>query len=377
MSGSPLIRRMALRAFDFSERSVRWGKRSQQRRVERWRERLPFIVACAITASVAWAIATHLFSHDLALFAPIAAVITVGLNHGQRAARAIEIGVGVTVGVGLGTLFVTLFGVGTWQLVVLIAASMSFATWLGAGNLITIQAAVQGIVVMTLFHGDDQGLTRVLDAVIGSSCAIAASLIMPTASLHRPRRAAAKALTEAAGTIDAICRALRENDEDAGRDVLARARRSESLMEPLRETSRESLASARFSALLRHRRGHAEELAALVAPLDRLLRNLRIVARRCAVALWRHEAVPETHRELLAGIADVLRDCAQELEQGHVPREVRGRLIELAERSAEFEIDRSLSAVVLLAQARSMIIDVLELCGMDSADAREAVPDME
>ena len=35
------------------------------------------------------------------------------------------------------------------------------------------------------------------------------------------------------------------------------------------------------------------------------------------------------------------------------------------------------SAVVILAQARSMLVDLMELTGLDYADARELVPDMD
>lgn len=368
---------MALRAFDFSERGARWGYRTHQRGVERWRNRLPFLAQCAVTASVAWMIATHLFSHQLAMFAPIAAVITTGLNHGQRVSRAIEIGIGVTLGVFMGIVFVHFFSTGTWQLLVLILTAMSVATWLGAGNLIAIQAAVQGIVVMTLLTGDGESLSRVLDAFIGVMCAIAASVLLPSASLTRPRRAASETLREAASTLDGIIEALDSDDEEAARHVLDRARRSEQLIQPLREAANESLASARYSALLRHRRGPAEDLASLVAPVDRLLRNLRIVARRCTIATWREERVPDGQRELLSNIADVLRDCAQELEQGQVPRDAVPRIVELGEKSSQIGMGPSMSAVVLLAESRSMLVDLLELCGMDTADAREAIPDME
>lgn len=368
---------MALRAFDFSERGVRWGLRSQQRRVERWTDRLPFIAQCAIGATLAWAIATYGLGHRMAMLAPIAAVITMGMNYGQRVTRAIEIGIGVIVGIGLGDLFVYVFGVGVWQLFILIMAAMSVATWLGAGNLITTQAAVQGIVVMTLIRGADPGFTRILDAVVGGAVAVIITAIVPAASLSRPRRTAARILRETAGTIDEVCRALAHEDEEAGRRVLAKARRSEELMEPLRVSTSESLASVRYSAVLRHRRGRLEELAALVIPMDRLLRNLRIVARRSTVAMWRDESVPRSHRLLLADLADLLRACADELDAGRIPRSVRPALIDLAKRSAELTMRQSMSAVVLLAQTRSMIIDALELCGMDYADAREAVPDME
>lgn len=377
VSTPPFVRRMALRAFDFSERGLRWGVRDQQERGSRWWRRFPFIVQCALTGGVAWAIATYLLGHPQAVFAPIAAVICIGLNYGERLTRSVEIGLGVIVGVGLGDLFVYLFGTGVWQIVVMVLVAMSVATWLGAGTLITIQAAVQSMVVMTLLQTGEAGFTRIIDAFVGVLCALAVTLLLPAASLNRPRREAARVLREAAGALDEVYRALAEDDLEIGRKVLARVRRSESLMAPLRSATTEGLAAARVSAVHRHRRGRLEELSALVGPLDRMLRNQRVLVRRCTVAIWRDEPVPLTYRHLLRELAEALRSCAQEFDAGRIPSSVIPQLTAMAQRSSHLPISRTMSAVVLLAQMRSMMVDLLELCGMDSADAHETVPDME
>ena len=43
-------------------------------------------------------------------------------------------------------------------------------------------------------------------------------------------------------------------------------------------------------------------------------------------------------------------------------------------RAADVPVYARVSPTVLLAQVRSMVIDLLELCGLDPADAREAIP---
>ena len=40
-------------------------------------------------------------------------------------------------------------------------------------------------------------------------------------------------------------------------------------------------------------------------------------------------------------------------------------------------MEASLSSMVLLAQVRSMLVDLMELCGEEYTDARDSVPDMD
>ena len=73
-----------------------------------------------------------------------------------------------------------------------------------------------------------------------------------------------------------------------------------------------------------------------------------------------------------------LRDRAigsgAELEQGRLPRSAREELVALGEASSHLPLPHSLSAVAVLAQARSMIVDLLELTGLPTEDARQLVP---
>ena len=45
------------------------------------------IAQCSITAALAWLLARQLLGHQLPFFAPIAAIITLGLTFGQRLRR--------------------------------------------------------------------------------------------------------------------------------------------------------------------------------------------------------------------------------------------------------------------------------------------------
>ena len=102
---------------------------------------------------------------------------------------------------------------------------------------------------------------------------------------------------------------------------------------------------------------------------------LRVLARRRAVALWRSEPVPPTYLILLDRLAAVLRGMGEELAARRLPRAAPNSLVEMAEASSHLELSGSISAVVILAPLRSVIAGLLELTGMEYAEARELTPE--
>lgn len=56
-------------------------------------------------------------------FAPVAALVCLGMSYGQRLRRTVEIVVGVAVGVAVADLVVRVVGVGTWQIVLTVAVA--------------------------------------------------------------------------------------------------------------------------------------------------------------------------------------------------------------------------------------------------------------
>ncbi|HEY3043863.1 MAG TPA: hypothetical protein VGJ39_07555 [Vicinamibacterales bacterium] len=60
------------------------------RRLTRWRSAAVPILQAAIAAGFSWLIAVHIVDHRAPFFAPVAAIVSVGLTLGQRLRRAIE-----------------------------------------------------------------------------------------------------------------------------------------------------------------------------------------------------------------------------------------------------------------------------------------------
>lgn len=371
------LRQLALRAFDLSERTARQGRASAVRRVNRWRARIFVIAQCAVTAGLAWLLAQRGLGHPAPFFAPVAAIITLGLSFGQRLRRAVEVGVGVAVGVLVGDVFVTFFGTGPWQIVVVAIIAMSLATLLGAGQLLIIQAGVQAIIVITLSPDPSQGLNRWLDALVGATLALVVATVAPSAPVRRPLVVAGRVLRQMAATVEAAVRAVRMGDSDAAEAVLEQARAGEDGLAELDTAAAEGLAVVRQSPFRRRELPKVQAYADLANPLDYASRNLRVLARRCVVAVWREEMVPLAYLLLLDCLAETLSFMAGELEERRLPLAARGRLIQLAEATSHVPLSESLSAVVILAQLRSMVADLLELTGMDYAEARELIPEMD
>src|SRR3954470_16304795 len=348
------VQRMKLRAFDLSERTTRLGRRSLQQRLDRLHSRAFLISQSAVTAGLAWFLASEMFSHQQPFFAPIAAIICLGGTFGHRMRRGFEIALGVAVGIAVGDLFVQAFGTGVWQVVLVVATAMSLATLLGAGQLMITQAGVQALVVTILLPDPTQGFERWLDALVGCAVALVVATVAPSSPIRKPAELAA-----------------------AADGVLERARATEGQLRRLADANSEGLAVVRHSPFRRRQRTEVEAYADLLEPLDRASRNLRVLARRAVTVVWRDQRVPDGYLELVNRLARTAWFMAEELDEGRLPSAARDDLVAAAEASSHLELADSLSAIAILAQARSMIVDLLELTGLGPDDARALVPDLD
>lgn len=373
---SAALHDVRLRAFDAGEHAVSAGMESQRRRVERWRNRVFMICQISFTAGIAWFLGQHLLGHPMPFFASVASIICLGFSFGQRISRVLQVSVGVFIGVLVGDLFVHLFGTGPLQIMLVCFVAMSIATWVHGQVLLINQSGIQAATVMTLMPAPGQGISRWEDALLGCALALLVALVAPTSPVQKPRLRAAAVLRECSATVRAAQEALEQHDESKAEAVLDRARATDSKLSGLREATQEGIAIARYSPFLRGHRDHVQAIGELVEPLDRLSRNLRVLARRAVVAAWREDDVPADYLALLPGLAAAIDMCADEMENRRVPERARPRIQAVAEQSAQLTMHGSLSAVVLLAQVRSMLTDLLELTGLDYAEARELVPDL-
>jgi hypothetical protein len=146
------------------------------------------------------------------------------------------------------------------------------------------------------------------------------------------------------------------------------------MLDDLRSAADEGVAVVRLSPFRRRHRGRVQQIADLVVPLDRAIRNIRVLVRRCAVSVWRDEQMPAEYPMLLERLADGTRLIAESLFEPAADQAAHRVLGELGRRTAEMPLPAGLSAVVVLGQIRSTVIDLLELTGTSYDEARKLVP---
>ena len=350
------------------------GRMSVRARVARLRSKAWVIGQSAIAAGFAWWLAADVLGHQLPFFAPIAAVVSLGMSYGQRHRRVAEVTVGVALGVLLGDVTTHLIGSGGLQIALIVAAGMSIALLLDAGQLLLIQAAVQGIVVAALAPAPGAAFLRWTDALIGGAVALVAATVVPGAPLRKPRDQAAVVVRKIAELLRSSADRLGDGDVDRALAMLRDARSTDVLISELRAASEEGLSVVSSSPFRRAHGDHQRQLAELVEPLDVALRNTRVVVRRVTVACYRREAVPASYAALMRDLAGLSERVAEELVADRMATAVIEDLVALAHATSSVESSADLSAEVILAQVRSIIADLLALCGMDPLEATDTIP---
>lgn len=355
------------------DRALERGRLSVSARLRRLQGKAWMIGQCAVAAGVAWIIATMVLGHARPFFAPVAAVLCLGTSYGQRLRRVAEVTVGCAVGIGIADGFTHLFGQGGWQIVVVVAVAMSAAIVLDAGVLFIGQAAVQSIVVTTLLPLDG-GVSRIFDAFVGGGVALVAATLVPGAPLRRPREQAAKVTAELARLLRSASVSSEHADVAKASDTLDRARETEALLGDLRAAADEGLEVVRSSPFRRGARQHVRSIAEVVGPLDRALRNTRVLIRRVVVSARLEETMPPDYLELLDELAAAAEVMAAEFAADRPPDAARPLLLSVAERSGGATEPLTLSAAVVLGQMRSLVVDLLELSGLTYGEAIAHVP---
>lgn len=345
-------------------------------RLTRLRVRAWLIAQIAVGATLAWFIARDLVGHPLPFFAPVTAMVCLGLTYGDRLRRIVELTIGVAIGILVGDVFVHFFGSGVWQIFAVAVVAMSLAVLAGAGQLLMMQAGIQGVLITTLVAGEGEALSRWVDAVVGGSVALVIAMLAPMRSTTgRPRERIVALVGHLAEVLTDTTQALRNRDVGRATQALETARGLSDELEDLRDTTAEAAAAARLAPLLSgvHRQ-EVQEIQALLMPLDLAIRNVRVLARRAEAAVGTDEFVPATYTDMVAGLAEATAIIQEQLEERSPLSTAQEDLIHLARQSTWSHPRAALSAEVMRAQVRSTVVDLLVLSGMPLAEARRRVP---
>jgi uncharacterized membrane protein YgaE (UPF0421/DUF939 family) len=336
------------------------------------------IVQCGLAAGGAWLVAFNLVGHERPFFAPIAAVISLGVSLANRLQRAVELVVGVSLGVLVGDLLISVIGSGWWQITLVVTLAVAGAVFANGGTLLVNQAGASAVLVATLLPpGQAGGIDRCVDALIGGLVGVLVAAVIPSDPVAPVRRTSRTLLDELAAVLRGVADALRDRDADAALSALERARRTQPLIDSLRGALHGGREVTTVSPLHRRRRRVLVRYAELAERSDYAMRNTRVLARRAYTALLDGEPpVPDLPDVLteLAGAVDKL--TAELTREGDLSR-ARAAIVDVVAHAKVMSDDAAdllgTSEQVLVAQVRSIALDLLQATGLSRDEARTAM----
>jgi uncharacterized membrane protein YgaE (UPF0421/DUF939 family) len=329
----------------------------------RLRGRVWPILQTAIAAVAAWYLAKLLLTESRPVFAPIAAVICIGATYGERRQRALELIGGVVLGIGVADLLLHLIGTGMWQLGLLVVLAMGVAVVLGGGPILVTEAAVSAI-LLVLVEPTGSGVLpgRIIEALIGGGVALAISaLAFPQDPVLLVGRSVQTIFGELGAALDRVAEALEQRDPAQAEAALAAVRELDAGIRRFEHALGVAHETARWSPGRRSARPELVRYSRSARHIDYAVRNARVLARHVARYLRSGGEAPE---ELAVAVRDLTAAtwalAAALDEAGRGNAEVRRLAARAASRAtASFEGARELGLAEIVAQVRSMAIDLM------------------
>lgn len=339
------------------------------------------ILQTAVAASLAYFLAAAVLGNEQPFFAPVAAVVTLGLAPGERGRRAFEVALGVVVGLGVADVLVRIIGVGAAQIGIVVGLAMAAAVLLGERRLLVNQAAISAILVVVLQPPDAPfSPDRFFNALLGGGVALAISHLFPVNPVRLVERAAEPIFRRLVSVLEEVAEALEDGDLEQAEAVLRRARELDDRVRSFDEALSASYETARLSPTRRRSLKHLELYAGASIRIELAVINTRVLARGAANAIRRGAAIPSTLPEAVLDLSRAVRALAEYLEALEEAEEARGaeearRFALLAARGATEALGErhDLAISVLVGQVRSMAVDMLRSTGMNQAEALAAL----
>jgi hypothetical protein len=374
--GRPVERLSGERRRQLIDAAAARGRMSSRGALGRLRENLLPVVQTAGAAGLAWLLANIVLGHQNPVFAPIAAIVSLGATRGQRAQRAIELILGVALGITAGDLLTSLIGVGVWQLAVIVGLAMGAAVWLGAGLLLLSEAGVSASLVATVqstTHGFPPA--RLLDVLVGGTVALVFSqLLFPVHPVKLVRTAAEAMVRELADTLRAVSHVIRERDTDGAQVALDRARRISLSWGRFEQALDSGGEAARFAPVRRRHRGPLGVYRDIGHPLDLIVSDVGVLARGSVRALRFGDPIPPQLPDAVADLARATDALAARIGTVEEDPEVSAPALQAVAAATHLTPageDTSLSMLVAYTQVTAA--DLLRALGIDRDPADDRV----
>src|SRR5918995_6236275 len=336
----------------------------------RLRGRMLPIVQNATAAVAAWTLATLLLPDPRPAFAAIAAVIAVGVTHGQRGRRALQLVGGVVLGITVATLLISVIGTGPWQIGVLVILAMAAATALGGGEMLVVEAAVSAILLVALDPGAADGFSpnRILEGALGGAVAlVVSSLLFPPDPALAPGRAAQAMFVELGRALERIATALESRDAGAAERALVDARGIDEMIRSVEDEVTTGQETARYTPPRRSSRVVLDRYARSIPQVDYAVRNTRVLARHVVSLVRDHGEVPEGLTAAVRDLSNSVWELAASYDAPSHAGPARRLAVQAAAGAAAIP-EASTDLVLVRGQVRSAAADLVRAAELVTGD---------
>jgi uncharacterized membrane protein YccC len=338
------------------------------------------ILQTAVAACGAWFLSVLLLGVERPTFAPIAAVICLGLAVGERGRRAVELTLGVAFGVAIADFLVFALGVGALQAGLVVALAMAVAVFLGREEVGVKEAAISALIIMITFHSPESGLPleRFLEALIGGVTALLINALLPIDPERMVEEAAHPLFQESVEVLGEVAGALEEGDAERAQNAYVKAREIDARVGGLKEAVAAGQETARLAPPRRGSIGHLELYARAQDQIDLTVRDVRAIARAVLSVVQPGEPSPEALPSSVRGLGRATEALAAYLETSGDPEDTRWFALEAAREASMLleereDLARSLAVNALVDQIHSSAVDLLGGTGMDRGAALQAL----
>ena len=346
----------------------------------RVREGLVVSIQCAIGAGLALLIAVQVCGHQQAFFAPIAAVLSLGVSAGKRLRRGFELVLGAAVGVGIGDVLISNIGSGYWQVSVVVLVAILVATFVDKSVSVAFQASSSAVLVATILPpGTSGSFDRMVDALVGGVIGILVLALVPNSPLRPARREVSTLVSKASLVLDDVAQGMEERKAEKITKALEVARGTQTNVNALLTNVGGGSEVVAVSPIYWTARRHAKTMNRILVPVDNVMRNTRVLARRAEIMMLDEIEPPEEMIELMRSISNELGHLGALFAEGgtrgtrdeavEIPEIVRALQKLGAEADLHIAEGTGLSGMVVLAQCRSIIVDALQICGYSRESA--------
>jgi uncharacterized membrane protein YccC len=338
------------------------------------------ILQTAVAAGVAWFLALLILGHERPEFAPIAAVISLGLAVGERSRRVVELTLGVALGVAIADLLVSVIGVGPVQSAIVVALAMVAAVFIGRGELGVNEAAITAMILMITFQSSETGFPpdRFLEALIGGGSALLVNALLPINPERMVSTAAYPIFDESVAVLEETAAALDDGDFERAQHALMKARAIDARVSSFKEALTAGRETARIAPPRRRALWHLELYAAAADQIDLIVRHVRILARSALGVVRTSDPAPEPLAVAVRDLARATEALAAYLEVPESPEEARRLALKAAGGAAALlrereDLAKDLATNAFIDDIFSAAYDLLLSTGMDPTEALRAL----